>query len=495
MIFSTISILSSGQIIKSVSTKILEFKSSSISQYLLLIFITIVASLLRFYKLGQWSFWIDEVYSVRDSLAIDSFAKASFFSLFYLLIKPVLVFLGTDEWSARLVPALIGIGSILLLYFIVKRIFSFSVAILTATLLAISPWHLYWSQNARFYTLLLLLCNLSLFAFYWGLEKDEFRYIALSFVAWVLAAGAKTTAGLLAPVFIIYVVLLRVLPFEKPPGLRPRNLAFMLLPLIGFGIHEAFGVFYLGRQSMISSLELTHGYSNHQPLRLLTSFVYHVSLPLVCLALFAGIYLLMARSRKGLLLVSGAGVPLFTILMLSSFAFTVDRYAFISLPSWIILAAVGVKEIFSQTQKYGKVLAMGVLVLLLVDPLSQDVLYYQYQNGNRPNWKEAFSIVEQHKIEGDLFSATRPEVGTYYLNQEVEWVNNIDPAVITDHGQRTWFVIDSNSWVDPINQEWIQQNSELVDVLNVNLPGKSLEVRVYLYNPTVPPQESRIGLD
>jgi len=34
----------------------------------------------------------------------------------------------------------------------------------------------------------------------------------------------------------------------------------------------------------------------------------------------------------------------------------------------------------------------GRLMILILEPLSEDYLYYSTQNGNRDNWKAAFNI-------------------------------------------------------------------------------------------------------
>jgi 4-amino-4-deoxy-L-arabinose transferase-like glycosyltransferase len=157
-------------------------------QYWLLAAITLLALALRFFKLGQWSFWIDEIYTINH-------AQAHFSSLALILqhIPPhrnwvpisvistasALNLAGTSEWSARLASVLIGVVSIPLLYFPIKRLFGVAVGLIAVLLLAVSPWHLYWSQNARFYTALLLFYTLALFAFFYGLERDRLRYILL----------------------------------------------------------------------------------------------------------------------------------------------------------------------------------------------------------------------------------------------------------------------------------------------------------------------------
>ena len=38
-------------------------------QYVWLCMITVLAALLRFYRLGEWSFWIDEIYTINHAKA------------------------------------------------------------------------------------------------------------------------------------------------------------------------------------------------------------------------------------------------------------------------------------------------------------------------------------------------------------------------------------------------------------------------------------------
>ena len=78
-------------------------------QYLGLAVITLLAAALRFYRLGEWSFWIDEIFTINHAM--------SHFSTIELLLKnippsrnwiPVSVILdaqalklwGVTEWSA-----------------------------------------------------------------------------------------------------------------------------------------------------------------------------------------------------------------------------------------------------------------------------------------------------------------------------------------------------------------------------------------------------------
>src|SRR6266487_3843944 len=148
------------------------FLSSMLAEFSLLAGITLVAAVLRFYKLGHWSFWGDEIFSVgfqEDGFNYSFLRRSLAGSMIHLATTTF----GTSEWSARLFPALIGMISIPILYFPIKRLFGVSIAILASGLLAVSPWHLYWSQNARFYTLLLLFYTLSLLYLAICLEEDR----------------------------------------------------------------------------------------------------------------------------------------------------------------------------------------------------------------------------------------------------------------------------------------------------------------------------------
>jgi mannosyltransferase len=471
----------------SIVARIFAPRLPSTTQYLLLGLITFVAVALRFYKLGEWSFWIDEVWSIIDALGLGA-SKTDLFEfhvLFYPMIRPILMSLGINEWSARLVPAIIGTVSIPILFFPTRKIFGSWVAIFAAGLLAIAPWHLFWSQNVRYYTLLLLLYSLSLLFFYWGLETGQFRYIIASWITWILALLTNLTAAFLFPTILVYVLLLKVLPVEKPRGLHLKSLVpFVLLPLV-YLLYEVYRVAFTGKALAVSKL-LSFFLVGQSlgPVRLVAGVIYYVGVPLVCLALFGGLWLLLEKRRSGLFLLVGVLVPLFILILLSPFVYVHDRYVFLTLPLWIILGATAVWGIFSRVGEPGRILALGVIVLLLADPIAQNWLYFDYQNGNRWDWKGAFATVQQRKAEDDLVVTTWVGLGRYYINGEVMSMHELDPLTVVESGRRMWFVDDG--WVNPALSGWLQENAELVDVRDVHMPGKVFPMRVYLYNPARP---------
>lgn len=469
-----------------------DLESNREFEYALLATITLLAALLRFYELGEWSFWIDEIYTLGHAQAHYSSLEATirnipprsnWIPLSVMLTAATLNALGTSEWSARLVAAIIGVISVPVLYFPVKRLFSPGVGAIAALLLAVSPWHIYWSQNARFYTSLMLLYSLALFAFFLGLERDRPGYLLLSMVLLYLAASERLLALFLVPVALCYLLLLKKLRFKLPPGLRVRNLVLLVLPVVVAGILELHSLLTSGTSRFFGGLGWFLLYRTDDPLRMLSFVSFNIGIPLMCLAFFGGSYLIPQRSRAGLLMFTGAVVPVVLLLLVNPFIFTKDRYVFLTLPCWIITGAVAVREISGQIRDKGKILAVGVLALLLADAAGSNLLYYHVNNGNRRDWEGAFALIKEREGKGDRFVAYWPELGYYYLGQAVvSWVD-IDPDTVVQGGERFWFVTDSETvWANSEMKRWVEDKAQLIDVLYLRTPD-DLSLRIYLYDP------------
>ena len=60
--------------------------------------------------------------------------------LYFYFVMPAVAVLGLNEWAVRIPSALLGIGTVILVYFLAKEIFKEKkIALLSSTLLAISP--------------------------------------------------------------------------------------------------------------------------------------------------------------------------------------------------------------------------------------------------------------------------------------------------------------------------------------------------------------------
>ena len=440
---------------------------------------------LRFYRLGAWSLWGDEVFTLTGKEDGFNFSLLRR-SLASDLIRATTSALGVSEWSARLVPAIVGVLSIPVLYFMIRKIFGARVALFSAGLLAISTWHIYWSQNARFYTLLLLFYTLSMLAFYIGMEADNPWWVAGSLVFLGLAVRERLIALVFVPVVVVYLLALKFLPGEKPSGWRLRNLAIFFAPGLVLALLVA-GPFLRNLPGWFAGF----GRINNNPIWILAGVVYYVGLPVVCAGLAGGIYCLLERRRDGrfyraaLFFGLGAVLPLVAIMGASIFQYSANRYIFVSLTSWIILAGLALEALFTLLPENRGILAFGVLVLLFASLLSEDVLYFQYQNGNRDNWKSAFAYVQAHLRPGDQVISANPEVARYYLGELTGGFQTLDTSTLDSKG-RTWFVEDLNvGELFPDKLVWLEQNARLVANFDVHAYARVFIMRVYLYDPTL----------
>jgi 4-amino-4-deoxy-L-arabinose transferase-like glycosyltransferase len=432
--------------------------------YVLLAIISIIAIFFRFYELGQWSFWIDELFTARDALdhqySIFQMYKvgdpASFglelISVTLLLIRLVFNSLGISEWSARLAPAVIGTLTIPLFYFPIRKMFDPSTALIAAALLAISNWHLYLSQNARYYPALLLFYTLALCLVYFSLEEGNPFYFLYSLVLLGLAALERAHALLFVPVVVFYFSLLITFSFEIPRWLNLRNAIILVMtPVMVYIGYDAYRVFYAGDLSIVTVL-LSGRFFGSPVLRpdwILTGTITNIGSPLVVLAVVGGYSQLKARSRPGLFLISGAVVPIAIIMALAPFFFTGLHYTLLVLPCWIVLAAIGLKALYSRASTspgwIGLVLGL-MLLLFLRDRVIRDLIYF-YGQAIRPGLLVGASLLALAGVAGGLFWLVQ-RFGQPASNSTSGWLDRTAPAtgkltgqVKTQRGRLGWSLV------------------------------------------------------
>lgn len=466
-------------------------------QYALLAVITLLAAALRLYNLGEWSFWFDEVSTLNRTLVhyadFETIIRTSiahkFLPLSIILTSGALNLFGVSEWSARLVPALFGIISVPVFYFPTKKIFGWQVGLLAVFLLAISPWHIYWSQNARFYTSLLFFFTLALFAFYFAIEHDRPLFILIAYLLTYLALSERLGGFWIGPVIVCYLILLKVAPFEKPPGFRPRNiLLILILPVISMGIIEIISLATTGSPrfltaSFFTDLDFFFTSPLSDPVRLLYHITFKISFPVIFVGFFGGIYLLARKNRAGLFFLVSALLPIILLALLQPFVHTRDRYVFVTLFSWLILTAVAVRELFAHLKDDTRILAVSIPLLLVATAVGASMLYYGLNNGDRRDWKAAFDLVQERAAEGDVVVSFWPKLTGYYLGEEgMDW-ETISPEIITNSNHRYWFVLDSLTiWQNLPMKSWLTENAQLIDVYYLRVT-EDLALRIYLYDP------------
>lgn len=461
-----------------VTTRLDTFLSSRRNQYLILAAITLLAAALRFYKLGEWSFWYDEIFTLRDVRNLPNIGWLHQ-QLSRLLIYFVVHTLGESEWTARIIPALIGVLTIPILYFLVRKSFGVGVALFASIFLAIAPWHLYWSQNARFYTTLLLFYTLALFAFYYAIEEDRPWYLVLFLIFLGFAVLERLFSVLLIPVVVSYLLLLKVLPFEKPPGLRMRNIWIVAIPILM--------IVLLGAWQYISNPEkylISFDRINNNPLWIVSGVIFYLTIPIMCMGFVGAVYYLIQKNRAVLLLAIAAIFPILAIVVLSAIQYTATRYAFVTLTSWIVLAALAVWTLLKEAKGFIWILSCGVILLLFLEPLSEAFLYYRYQNGNRDDFKSAVQFIDRYKEPGEKVVVTNALLANYYSNDATWNYLTLDLDNLPQDQGRIWFVEDNTLGdLHPETVKWLQENTNLIANFDVRVRARNFKMRVYRYDP------------
>lgn len=199
--------------------------------------ITAVGLGLRLWGLASKSLWIDETFSI--GMATQSWpsflhtivAVQPNMELFYLLIK-VLVTLTPIAWQQgeffwRLLPALAGAATIPATFALARRLFPTRVALGAAALVAVNEFMVEYSQQARGYTLFVLLLTLSYLALARWLAGEQ---RALIWFAVLSVLGFLTQA--FEVVFLAgQVAFVLVVALRRHGHLPWRPLALALVPL------------------------------------------------------------------------------------------------------------------------------------------------------------------------------------------------------------------------------------------------------------------------
>jgi mannosyltransferase len=166
--------------------------------------------------------WFDEAYSIglaRYPLGVlwravtRDEVNGGLFHLLLHALRPALAATGLDElWGARALAGIFGVLTVPALYLVARRAAGDLPALLAALLLAAHRFHVQYSQEARGYTLALLLVVLATGALLSALERPR----AGAVLCWAALTGLATWAHL----FGILVALAGALAALAHPSIR-----------------------------------------------------------------------------------------------------------------------------------------------------------------------------------------------------------------------------------------------------------------------------------
>jgi mannosyltransferase len=153
---------------------------SFVQKHGVLLAILILAAFLRFYHLDTESLWGDEGASLRfahmeGALEIVEGSRTdSNYPTYYLLLHYWVALFGDSDFSFRTPSALSGLFAVFAMYKVGYLLFGRGPALIASLILALSPIHIQYSQEARVYSLMVLSALLSFYFFVKILREQSF---------------------------------------------------------------------------------------------------------------------------------------------------------------------------------------------------------------------------------------------------------------------------------------------------------------------------------
>ncbi|WP_392534056.1 glycosyltransferase family 39 protein [Nostoc sp. C117] len=154
------------------------------SKYYFVFFTVIVVSIfMRFFLLSNQSLWFDEGWSLalsdgktfqaNLSNIINREAGDKYQPLYYLALFYWRSLFGESEFAIRSLSALLGVGSVVTIYFTCLRLYGKQHAFWSSIILAVSSFSVFYSQDARPYSLLIFIASLQIYFFSYSMNDDE----------------------------------------------------------------------------------------------------------------------------------------------------------------------------------------------------------------------------------------------------------------------------------------------------------------------------------
>jgi uncharacterized membrane protein len=399
--------------------------------------LTVVLGLLH---LRSKSVWIDEAISIqyaRDgvgSLAHVVTASDPNMSFYYVLLSAWSRIVGDSALAARSLSVLAGAAAVLALYALGARLFGRWAGLAAALLLAVNAFFVSWTQQARGYSLLVLLVTLSSLFFVRELEEPSRANLIAYVAASVLAVYTHyfATFVLLAQLATLLGVRRRA-ALEKTWLLAGGAVLLLCAPELAFAVHGRADerIDWLVRPNLRGAKDVAFRLAGSRTL--LAIFF--------CLACFALVLALVRRSfwREGFL-ATWCALP-----FAASFAIShwkpvfLDRYLIVCVPALALLVGGAIAKI--------PVRALGAVILVAVTVLSAQQIRDWYRHGWTEDWRQLTAAVFAQQRDGDgmLFepAASTGAFGYYERHAGVTGPVDLNPhgsALGRPPSGRVWIV-------------------------------------------------------
>jgi mannosyltransferase len=358
--------------------------------------LTVLAAVLRFYRIGHQGFWFDEAntallvhFSPGKMLGLIPQTESTP-PLYYCVAWVWARIFGYTEAPLRSLSAVCGVLVVPVVYAAGAKLVSRRAGLIAAALATCSPLLIWYSQEARSYQMLALLSAVSLLAFAYARARPTPR----SLTAWVIASALALATH--------YYALLAVVPEAVwllwiHRSRRPVRIAFAVVGLCGLGlIPLAISQHGTGKGNWIGNSPFGRRLGQLVP-QFAAGFdgpahgvIEPVSIALVVLALVLLLTRAAPEPRRGALLAGGlaaAGFVLSLVLVVGGFDDLLTRNMLALWAACALLIAGGLAV--PRPRFVGTVAAVALCVMGLVT--AAGVAFNR--NLQRPDWRVVASAL------------------------------------------------------------------------------------------------------
>jgi tetratricopeptide (TPR) repeat protein len=189
-----------------------------------MILIMLLATALRLHDLSADSLWGDEIFEVlkaqRDFTSILSNSPLAV----RLTLTHTFMLIGDQDFLFRFSYAVMGILGVAVMYKVGQALFNDVTGLVAAFLLAISQFHIHFSQEGRSYSWTVFLVLTSLYCLYLALQDNQMRHwIGFSITTAISMSNHLTAASVVASQIAYGALVLLIDRLLGPRGQQPSH--------------------------------------------------------------------------------------------------------------------------------------------------------------------------------------------------------------------------------------------------------------------------------
>ena len=429
--------------------------------FLAAVLLLLLATALRFYDLGKWPYAGDEFATVVEERVLfhgevvpresQIYRLPHAIPLGYLPIHVSHTLFGKSERGTRVVVALLGSLTVVLVFLLLDGPVSRTTAVVTALLLALMPMHVLFSQMARFYITASMFSFLALSAGARIPGPRGSRYAVLACCFALLAALSHSILLLVLP--LIVVATYSAFSAEGRSVSRATWLVFGIAAAAALPL-----IFYLRPLLQGWNQGDPWGYSvPHASLALIGQLGW----PTASLTAVGGLLMLRERTAQSWYWLVCLGGWVIVSVLLPMVVIYHPGYAFPFALSALVVAAYAITCISDLLKRRSSLAAYAWIGLSCLGELPS--LFSHYVDGTRPNMRDAATYIRAHWQPGDRVTGYAMGAFDYYSDgcckptiplPEANEVPNL--TRLASSGGRLWIVLEEKRpGLDASLQAWL----------------------------------------